>query len=39
MYFLLNISYMFRRALRHPQEELITSQNHLLIVRVLQQMS
>jgi len=30
---------MFRRALRHPQEVIITSQTHLLIVRVLQQMS
>jgi hypothetical protein len=30
---------MFRRSLRHTQGELITSQNHLLIVGVLQQSS
>jgi hypothetical protein len=36
LYWLLNVCYMFRRSLRHS---LITSQNHLLIVRLLQLLS
>ena len=40
LYFSLNIFYMFRRSLRHPQEELlIATQNLLLIVSLLQWLS
>jgi len=35
----LNTFYMFRRSLRHAQGNLIISQNHLLIVRLLQCLS
>jgi hypothetical protein len=40
MHCLLNICYMFRPSLHHPQREFfITSQNHLLLLRLLERLS